>query len=129
MPLQEPDDGTLARLCGLYCSTGHVDLCDTRHIPGLGDLNNIYPVGRLWRFQVTERSFRLDLTASSPQPLGDPTVRRFESRDVDAWILPRERAAVRQWEQSPGWVHGSASKCSIQRFVITEKAPTRAFSW
>ena len=121
MPLQEPDDGTLARLCGLYCSTGHVDLCDTRHIPGLGDLNTRYPVGRLWRFQVTERSFRLDLTASSPQPLGDPTVRRFESRDVDAWILPRERAAVSQWEQSPGWVHGSASKCSIQRFVMTEK--------
>ena len=137
MSLQEPDDGTLARLCGLYCSTGHVDLCDTRHIPGLGDLNTQHPVGRLWRFQVTERSFRLDLTASSPQPLGDPTVRRFESRDVDAWILPRERAAVSQWEQSPGWVHGvsddsvttRASKRTIRRFVITEKAPTRAFSW
>ena len=29
----------------------------------------------------------------------------------------------------PGWVCGSASKMSIQRLVITEKAPTRAFSW
>merc|ERR1711949_123317 len=26
-------------------------------------------------------------------------------------------------------VNNSASKSSIQRFVITEKAPTRAFSW
>ena len=26
-------------------------------------------------------------------------------------------------------VDTSASKCSIQRFVITEKAPNRAFSW
>ena len=26
-------------------------------------------------------------------------------------------------------VHSSASKSSIRRFVITEKAPTRAFSW
>ena len=28
-----------------------------------------------------------------------------------------------------GWVAVSASKSSIRRFVITEKAPTRAFSW
>ena len=28
-----------------------------------------------------------------------------------------------------GGVTVSASKRSIQRFVITEKAPTRAFSW
>ena len=28
-----------------------------------------------------------------------------------------------------GWVAASASKSSIRRFVITEKAPTRAFSW
>ena len=27
------------------------------------------------------------------------------------------------------WVDISASKSSIRRFVITEKAPTRAFSW
>ena len=28
-----------------------------------------------------------------------------------------------------GTLHTSASKSSIRRFVITEKAPTRAFSW
>ena len=27
------------------------------------------------------------------------------------------------------WLRHSASKSSIRRFVITEKAPTRAFSW
>ena len=27
------------------------------------------------------------------------------------------------------WVAASASKSSIRRFVITEKAPTRAFAW
>ena len=32
--------------------------------------------------------------------LGDPTVRKFVSRDLDAWILPREREAVREWENS-----------------------------
>ena len=33
------------------------------------------------------------------QVLGDPTVRKFGSRDVDSWILPRERAAVADWEE------------------------------
>ena len=35
------------------------------------------------------------------------------------------------WRPStePGPVFTSASKRSIRRFVITEKAPTRAFSW
>ena len=32
------------------------------------------------------------------QVLGDATVRRFGSRDVDSWLLPRERAAVADWE-------------------------------
>ena len=33
------------------------------------------------------------------------------------------------WEHSPGQVCTRAWKRSIRRFVITEKAPTRAFSW
>ena len=32
------------------------------------------------------------------KPLGDPTVRKFVSRDMDSWILPRERSAVQEWE-------------------------------
>ena len=35
---------------------------------------------------------------SRVQVLGDATVRRFGSRDVDSWLLPRERAAVADWE-------------------------------
>ena len=37
----------------------------------------------------------------------------------------------RRWDDpiSAGAVAGSASKSSIRRFVITKKAPTRAFSW
>ena len=30
---------------------------------------------------------------------------------------------------APCWLTSSASRSSIRRFVITEKAPTRAFSW
>ena len=33
------------------------------------------------------------------------------------------------WRAGPGTQDTSASKRSIRRFVITEKAPTRAFSW
>ena len=50
------------------------------------------------------------------------------------WEVDTEARAARQlclyiW---PGWsdkVASSAWKSSIRRFVITEKAPTRAFSW
>ena len=74
----------LASLCSLYCGHQHVDLCDTRQLPAIGNLNTQFPVGRFWRFQT----------------LGDATVRRFLVRDTDAWLLPRERAAVTQWEES-----------------------------
>ena len=40
-------------------------------------------LGRWWRFIV----------------LGDPTVRRFGIRDLDMYMLDRERDAVRQWEE------------------------------
>ena len=92
-------------LCKLYCSHQHVDTCDTRSLPSEGNLNLRYPVGRMWRFQVrlTRRSARQEVASTvSLQPLGDPTVKRFLSRDMDSWILPRERAAVKQWEDNPG---------------------------
>ena len=40
-------------------------------------------LGRWWRFIV----------------LGDPTVRRFGIRDLDMYMLDRERDAVREWEE------------------------------
>ena len=44
----------------------------------------------------------------------------------------RGAGAGTHWHWNTGtccWVHRSASKSCIRRFVITEKAPTRAFSW
>ena len=38
--------------------------------------------------------------------LGDPTVRKFASRDLDSQISGRERDAVRQWENSEFLFHG-----------------------
>ena len=58
-----------------------MDFCDTRDLPGIGDLNTNFPVGRFWRFQV----------------LGDPTVSMFGSRDTDSLLSEREEAAVRDW--------------------------------
>ena len=43
-------------------------------------------LGRWWRFIV----------------LGDPTVRRFGIRDLDMYMLDRERDAVREWEEDGG---------------------------
>ena len=77
-----PHDVVFPMMCQLYCDHDHVDICDTRNLPSEGNLNSNYPVGRMWRFQA----------------LGDPTVRKFLSRDMDSWILPREREAVKEWE-------------------------------
>ena len=46
-------------------------------------------------------------------------------RVTDSWDDNRVSAAP----QLNVRVSSSASKSSIRRFVITEKAPTRAFSW
>ena len=55
-----------------------------RHHPTEGDLQDRFPAGMMWRLLV----------------MGDPSVRKFVIRDLDAWLLPRERAAVKQWEQT-----------------------------
>ena len=52
------------------------------------------------------------------QPLGDPTVRKFLSRDLDSWILPREREAVREWE------HQETVTVIID--LINEKTPKKS---
>ena len=52
-PVQEDDSEAMTKLCSLFCKMEHVDLCDARTIPSLGDLNTLHPVGRLWRFQVS----------------------------------------------------------------------------
>jgi len=74
----------LSNMCQIYCRYPHVDFCNTNNLPVIGDLNHRSQNGMVWRFL----------------PLGDPTVGKFLSRDLDSWILPREREAVREWENS-----------------------------
>jgi len=72
-------------LCKLQCSYSYLDLCDVRQVPELvdhQDLETSIDLGRAWRFIV----------------LGDPTVRMFGIRDLDMYMLPRERAAMTNWE-------------------------------
>ena len=73
-------------LCRLHCTHHLLDLCDVRDVPELsrhGELEARVDLGRWWRFIV----------------LGDPTVRRFGIRDLDMFILHRERDAVTAWEE------------------------------
>ena len=71
-------------LCNLTCSYPHLDLCDVRTIPQLAahlDLESSLAIGRTWRFIV----------------LGDPTIRMFGVRDLDSYLLQRERDVVTHW--------------------------------
>ena len=73
-----------AFLCNLTCSYSHLDLCDVRTIPQLAahkDLESSLAIGRAWRFIV----------------LGDPTIRMFGVRDLDSYLLQRERDVVTHW--------------------------------
>ena len=55
--------------------------------------------------------------------------RRRAARDVqELWLYARARLGSLQ-QEGGGGAQASAPKSSIRRFVITEKAPTRAFSW
>ena len=80
---EQPDQQEF--LCDLECKYSYLDLCDVRQVPDLAahaDLEHKIDLGRAWRFVV----------------LGDPTVRKFGLRDLDMYMLQRERDAVRDWE-------------------------------
>ena len=49
--------------------------------------------------------------------LGDPTVKMFGVRDLDMYILPREREAVRVWEM------GNYS-ASLMQFYLMRDTPS-----
>ena len=81
----QPDQ--LDFLCTLHCKYSYLDLCNVREVPELSDhqdLEDKIDMGRAWRFIV----------------LGDPTVRKFGVRDLDMYMLHRERDAVSDWERS-----------------------------
>ena len=75
----------------------------------------------------SSRLARLLLKAGAP--------RKAPSSAVYSVALPVERPGavscviMRSRHSAQRRLEASASKSSIQRFVITEKAPTRAFSW
>ena len=83
------DTEALELFCELHCNYSFIDLCDTRDLPTIGDLNAQFPVGRFWRFQ----------------PLADPTVEIFGSRDSDAFLSEREEASVSAWLRSGEQFH------------------------
>ena len=80
-----------------------MDLCDTRRLPTVGDLNTQFPIGRFWRFQVTKRGrgqSHVTRDTCPAQVLADPTVSMFGSRDIDSYLTAREAAAVSAWRVS-----------------------------
>ena len=80
-----------------------MDLCDTRRLPTVGDLNTQFPIGRFWRFQVTTRGrgqAHVTRDTCPAQVLADPTVSMFGSRDIDSYLTAREAAAVSAWRVS-----------------------------
>ena len=83
------DTEALDLFCQLHCNYSFVDLCDTRDLPIIGDLNAQFPNGMFWRFQ----------------PLADPTVEIFGSRDADSFLSEREEAAVSAWLRSGEQFH------------------------
>ena len=102
----EEDAEAFTTLCNLHCQYEFVDLCDTRHLPGQGDLNTKVPIGRVWRFQV----------------LGDPSVAMFACRDSDSYLSEREAAAVEEWKDSGKQWH-------IMRDLPTQRATILAGMW
>ena len=83
------DTKALELFCELHCNYSFIDFCDTRDLPIVGDLNAQFPNGMFWRFQ----------------PLGDPTVEVFGSRDSDSFLSEREEASVRAWLRSGEQFH------------------------
>lgn len=73
-------------LCELFCSYTNLDICilDDLHNNTYNSFTSQQINGRFWRFL----------------PLLDPLVDVFVSRDIDAYILDREVAAVSEWLQS-----------------------------
>lgn len=76
-------------LCGLACSSPHLDLCYVRELPGPANTNvsSMFPMN--WRFL----------------PTLDEQVDLFLCRDLDSRISSREVAAVAEWEEGGRPVH------------------------
>ena len=78
-------------LCHLQCKKNNIDICVLEDLDDkeFNDFSDIQVNGRFWRFL----------------PLLDPLVDVFISRDIDAFLLDREVAAVEEWMSSPYSYH------------------------
>ena len=67
----DPKDKQFGELCEFACKNPNLDLCDIRSIPGLGNVQNLFPM--IWRFLSTL----------------DSQVSHFMSRDLDCLTYNR----------------------------------------
>ena len=85
------------KFCQYFCTEDILDLCDVNSLPGMDKWNSEKPHGMFWRMQVppynenvssisTTAMRELEITLLQPQPLGDPTVLEFQSRDLDGFL-------------------------------------------
>ncbi|KAK7084321.1 hypothetical protein SK128_018624 [Halocaridina rubra] len=73
--------------CSVACDNQHLDLCDVKAIPGIGDISD--SGGTAWRFMV----------------VGDALVDQYIVRDTDSPIIQRELDAVQEWFHSGKCFH------------------------
>ncbi|XP_045585469.2 uncharacterized protein [Procambarus clarkii] len=90
--------------CSLACHHPHLDLCNVRQLPVLGDVSG--STGRVWRFAV----------------MADALVDRYVIRDTDSPILQREVDAVNQWLSSGTCYH-------VMRDNLFHSVPMLAGMW
>ena len=83
----DPNDEQFTQLCEFACKNPNFDLCHTKNIPGLGNVQKLFPMN--WRFL----------------PTLDSQVSYFMSRDLDSLIYKREVAAVQEWWKSKKSFH------------------------
>lgn len=83
----DPNTEHFTQLCQFACENPHIDLCQIKNIPGLGNVQKLFPMN--WRFL----------------PTLDSQVSQFMSRDLDSLIYKREAAAVQEWCKSKKSFH------------------------
>ena len=87
----EQNSSMMKTMCEVFCDEPLLDLCDIKgevlKYAYSYDLTKV--PGRMWRFL----------------PMADPLVSEFHSRDIDSNIIPREIAAVQEWNRSNALYH------------------------
>lgn len=53
--LDEEDIQGQEKLCSIWCLNDHVDLCNVKHLPVLGDLKELQPIGKVLQEKIETR--------------------------------------------------------------------------